>query len=185
MELTTPEQVKAVMHPLRQQILDQLDRGPATPSEVARALGLAASKVHYHVRILEKAGVVALVETRQVGSIMVTYFAPTAHHFELRLADQPGRSRLAQSLPLLSAELKALLADLQRMAAESELPGQGAFMSIARLGACDQAQPELDEAIRRLQEQFANARERFPGRQYRVIVGLVPMDPEPAPEKER
>jgi DNA-binding IclR family transcriptional regulator len=62
MALTDPAQIKAALHPLRQRLIKALDGGPATPSELARRVGIAASKAHYYIGVMEKAGMVRLVE---------------------------------------------------------------------------------------------------------------------------
>lgn|GEM_PF-4848938 len=88
--LTTQEQARAVLPPLRQQILQQLKSGPATPSDVARAIGIAPNKAHFHVRTL-----VRLVETRTTGIVTEHFFARTARQFEVDLRDGEGKVDLA------------------------------------------------------------------------------------------
>ena len=52
-ELTDPAALKALGHPLRQQILRQLRRaGPATSTSLARALGESTGTTSYHLRRL-------------------------------------------------------------------------------------------------------------------------------------
>jgi len=59
-----PDRVRAALTPLRRRLLDLL-RSPASATELAPALGLSRQKVNYHVRVLERAGLVRLVEERQ------------------------------------------------------------------------------------------------------------------------
>lgn len=177
LELTRPDQVKALMHPLRQQILERLHDGPATPSEVARALGMAANKVHYHVRILEKAGIVHLVETRQVGSVTELYFAMVARIIQIKLQDADGRAYMADGLSLIDGEVKALLADLRKAAARDQTaPVDRGLIILSRLHADSDGQQDLEDGIRSLQERFAENLERYPGRKLRLAIALVPMD---------
>src|SRR5262245_27524655 len=57
--------VKApALSPLRRQMLDHLDE-PASASDLARQLGLARQKVNYHLRELERSGVVEFVDERR------------------------------------------------------------------------------------------------------------------------
>ena len=65
MELLEREgQVKAALSPIRRQLLTMLGE-PASAVELARRTGIARQKLNYHLRVLEEAGLVELVETRQ------------------------------------------------------------------------------------------------------------------------
>ncbi|MFT4294858.1 MAG: winged helix-turn-helix domain-containing protein [Micropruina sp.] len=57
-------QVKAALAPIRRQLLELLCE-PASATELARQTGLSRQKLNYHLRVLERAGLVELVETRQ------------------------------------------------------------------------------------------------------------------------
>ncbi|MGG5259507.1 ArsR/SmtB family transcription factor [Phycicoccus avicenniae] len=59
-----PEAVRAALSPVRRRLLAHL-REPASAPELAAALGLSRQNVNYHLRALEAAGLVELVEERQ------------------------------------------------------------------------------------------------------------------------
>ena len=61
--MTAIDVVSAPLSPLRRAVLEQL-RAPASASEVAGRLGESRQRVNYHVRELERAGLVELVEER-------------------------------------------------------------------------------------------------------------------------
>lgn len=61
--LDDPDRVRLALSPLRRQLLDRL-REPASASQVAAELGLPRQRVGHHVRILEAAGLLELVEER-------------------------------------------------------------------------------------------------------------------------
>lgn len=61
--LDDPDRVRAALPPLRRRLLERL-RTPASATEVAAELDLARQKVNYHLRALEAAGLVELVEER-------------------------------------------------------------------------------------------------------------------------
>ncbi|MFF2951582.1 helix-turn-helix domain-containing protein [Kitasatospora sp. NPDC057965] len=67
-ELTieSPRQFKALSHPLRQRLLLALGGQPATAAELAAALDSRKSTVAHHLKVLQEAGVVRIVETRKV-----------------------------------------------------------------------------------------------------------------------
>ncbi len=55
----TPEALKAFAHPLRMALFTELaQRGPATASQLARALGESSGQTSYHLRQLERHGFV-------------------------------------------------------------------------------------------------------------------------------
>lgn len=58
---------RVALHPLRRDLLARLAE-PASAAQVARDLGLPRQKVNYHLRLLEEASLVELVEERTVGN---------------------------------------------------------------------------------------------------------------------
>lgn len=77
-QLETIEQIRAVADELRQRIVRTLRERPMTVTQVGEALGLAPARIHYHVRELERVGLVRLVETREKGGILEKYYRPVA-----------------------------------------------------------------------------------------------------------
>jgi DNA-binding transcriptional ArsR family regulator len=83
---------KALAHPLRAQILEQLERHTASPSELADELAAPLGNVSYHVRILADAGLIELVRTtRRRGA--------TEHHYRAVPEAPPGQLGLMQPTP--------------------------------------------------------------------------------------
>jgi len=78
-ELQTIEQLRAVADPLRIRIYEALEVKPMTATQVGEELDEPAPKAHYHVRELERVGLVRLVETRERGGILEKYYRAVAH----------------------------------------------------------------------------------------------------------
>lgn len=78
-EIETIEQLRAIADTLRIRIIDLLERQPMTVTQLGERLGLAPARVHYHVRELERVGLLELVETREKGGILEKYYQPIAH----------------------------------------------------------------------------------------------------------
>src|SRR5579884_2722178 len=76
--LETVEQLRAIADELRQRIIQALGDTPMTVTQLGERLGLAPSKIHYHVRELERVGLVKLVKTREKGGILEKYYSPIA-----------------------------------------------------------------------------------------------------------
>lgn len=75
--LTTTEEIKIYSDPYRLRILHVFRRfgKPATVKEIADELGEIPAKVYYHVKKLEKIGLLTLVETKEINGIVAKYYA--------------------------------------------------------------------------------------------------------------
>ncbi len=82
-EITTLDQLRAVADTLRVQIIDLLQDHPMTATQLGELLGVAPAKVHYHVRELEKVGLLQLVEKREKGGVLEKYYQPIAKDFSV------------------------------------------------------------------------------------------------------
>jgi DNA-binding transcriptional ArsR family regulator len=76
--LNDPQRVRAVLTPLRQRILRELQRAPASASGLAPRLGMPRQKINYHVRALERVGVLELAGTEQRRGCTERLLRPTA-----------------------------------------------------------------------------------------------------------
>lgn len=56
---------------------------PLTVKMVSDALGEVPAKVHYHVKKLEKHGILVLVYTKEINGIIAKYYEPTAEDFKI------------------------------------------------------------------------------------------------------
>ena len=81
LELTTPEQFKALGDPLRQKVLALLVERAATTNQLAEALGCPNSTMAHHLRVLVEAGLAKVVRTRQVRAMTERYYGRTARTF--------------------------------------------------------------------------------------------------------
>lgn len=173
MQLTEPRQIKAVLHPLRQRIMRALDAGPSTPSEVARRIGLTANKVHYHVKVLEEAGLVRLAETRSVGSVTEKYYELTARDFEVRM--QRSTVTTNQTVAVLQEELEHLMSDLQEAMKAGSAEEQSLHVSIHRMEVDHRTTESVRTSVNQLLERVEAAAARRRGQEYRLVLAWVPM----------
>lgn len=92
-------QLRALASPLRQELLDVLEgSGPCGIADLAASLGRAPDTLYFHVRRLQRVGLVVEVARQKVGRHTTTIY------------DVPGR-------PLRIDRTKARAADLQAVAA--------------------------------------------------------------------
>lgn len=103
-EIENIEQLRAIADMLRVHIIDLLLKQPMTVTQLGDELGEAPAKIHYHVRELEKVGLVRLVETREKGGILEKYYQPIAREIsvEKSLLSAPPDEALGITSKLLN-----------------------------------------------------------------------------------
>jgi predicted transcriptional regulator len=80
MEVSTLEEVRAYSDPYRLRILNEFYRygEPATSKDIADVMGEVPAKVYYHVKKMEKYGILVLTHTREINGITAKYYEPAA-----------------------------------------------------------------------------------------------------------
>jgi DNA-binding transcriptional ArsR family regulator len=93
----TPEALQALAHPVRVRILDAL-REPASAAAVARVVGQPRQNVTYHLKELERAGLVRRTGRRTNGNFVETLFESTAGTFVVSPRAAWGDERRVQAM---------------------------------------------------------------------------------------
>jgi DNA-binding transcriptional ArsR family regulator len=177
------EALQVLLHPLRIDILETL-RTPASAASVARTLQLPRQKVNYHLKELERAGLVREVEARRNGNFIETLYEAVARTFivgpEAAWSD-PARAEALRHQAALERLVEAG-ARLQRDAVA--LLDRAAFDGEEIASACVEADVHFaDEADRAafIDEYFTFLRElcaKYGARRglpYRVVVAAHPV----------
>ncbi len=176
---------RVLVDPVRRRILQQLAE-PDSAAGIARRSGLPRQRVNYHLRELESAGLVRLVEERRKGNCNERIVQATAAHYVISpevlggLAADPTNVRDKMSwayLVAIAARAIRELAVLRERADSVNKPLQTLtlhsdvrFASQADLNAFSE---ELSNAVARLTAKYHN--ESAPGgRLFRVFVGAHP-----------
>lgn len=76
--ISEPEQFKALSDRKRLNLLAILVEKKATVSQLAEEIGDIPANVHHHVKLLERAGLIRLVETREKSGILEKYYRAVA-----------------------------------------------------------------------------------------------------------
>ena len=116
MTLDDPVAIAAATHPVRAAILDAM-RQPATAAAVARRIGQTRQNVAYHVRELEKAGLLRHIGQRQNGNFLEQTYVAAADTLVISPTStwgDPGARTEALADQLSLAELFAAGERLQR-----------------------------------------------------------------------
>lgn len=190
-----PAAAAAVLEPVRARILAELVV-PGSASSVATALGESRQRVNYHLRALERHGLVRRVGSRQRRGLTEQLLEATARAYVLSPTPpggpvpDPARSdRLsAQYAIALAARLLREVAELARRADEARRPLATLALDadIRFASAADRAAftAELTAAVRALTARYHD--EDAPGgRWHRLLVAAHPRPATaPAPAEE-
>ncbi len=180
-----PAAAEASLDPIRSRLLAALAE-PGSATTLAARVGLPRQKVNYHLRSLERHGLVELVEERRKGNVTERVLRATASSYVISpaaLADvepDPGRSpdRLsARWLLAVAARLVRDAGDLITGSARAGKPvatfamdGTVRFASAAQRAAFAE---ELAQAVTALVARYHD--DGAPrGRDHRVVVALHP-----------
>jgi DNA-binding transcriptional ArsR family regulator len=109
-----PEQLKALGHPLRLKVLQALGEsdGPLTNRELAARLSVDPGHLHFHVRMLHRAGLIELAG----GAGREKPYRPVAKHF--KVGPEIRATGLASELQ--GAQLRELQRGFELFAAQGE-----------------------------------------------------------------
>lgn len=124
-----PRRAAALLDPLRLKLLERLSE-PNSASGLARQLRLPRQKVNYHLRELEKAKLVELVEERRKGNCIERVVRATAVTYVIdpaalgKLAADPSRVRDRFSSAYLVAVAARAIHELAALRAGAEKAGK-------------------------------------------------------------
>ena len=109
--IRTRKQMAALKAPTRQEIVDTLaPMGDASVAELAAALGRPADALYYHIRILQKVGLVLDAGERDTGNRREALFRTVAP--DMRLTYEPGLKGNAQQVtPIVDSMLRLTTRD--------------------------------------------------------------------------
>ena len=177
-----PQRVHLALSPVRQRVLQAL-RDPSSATQLADELGLTRQQVNYHVRTLERAGLVELVEERRRRGCTERIVRAVAGSFVVDPAViQPPTADAACVGDRFAAEhlvatAGAVVRDVCRMQAAAERAKRRLMtftletdVAFARPADVEAFTTELADAIAAL----ARSHHRPGGRPYRIVVGGHP-----------
>lgn len=171
--------------PMRARLLAELAE-PASATMLAARVGLARQKVNYHLRALERHGLVELVEERRKGNVTERMMRATAASYVISpsalaaVQPDPARSPDQLSARWLLAVAARLVRDVGALitgAAQARKPvatfamdGQVRFASASDRAAFAQ---ELAETVSALVSKYHDETAEG-GREHRVVVAVHP-----------
>lgn len=185
--LRGPDRAAAILDPTRQRLLAQLAE-PDSAAGLARKLGLPRQRLNYHLRALERAGLVELIEERKKGNCVERVVRATARAFVISpevlgvlgggTTPQGAEDRLSAAYLISSAarairEVAALGAGARRAGkrlATFTIDADVRFASAERRAGFAE---ELADAVTRLAAKYHEERAAG-GRTFRVLAAIHP-----------
>jgi DNA-binding transcriptional ArsR family regulator len=175
----------AMLKPVRLRILHEL-RAPGSASTVARTLEMPRQKVNYHLRELEKAGLLEEIEQRRAGNCIERIVRAKATHYLVHpellgnLAGDPETIQDRFSAAYLVALAAQTIRDIAAVQERAEKSGKRiATMSLQAevrfASAADRHAfaNDLADAVARVVAKYHDENAEN-GRAYRVVVGAYP-----------
>jgi DNA-binding transcriptional ArsR family regulator len=190
-----PAAAEVSLDPVRARLLAALAE-PGSASSLAAKVGLTRQKANYHLRALERHGLVELVEERRKGNVMERVLRATAASYVISpvaladVAPDPDRApdqRSARWMLALAGRLVSEVGTLieRATAARKPLATFAVDSEIRFASAADRAAfaADLSDALADLVAKYHDA-DAPGGRKHRLIVALHPSITKPGPPKE-
>ncbi len=179
------ETLKVVADPVRNQILEVLEKKPQNVKEVADKLGLAPSKLYYHFNMLEKVGLISVVETRQIANLIEKYYHTTSSfididHNLLNFSTDEGKENMFTMVSsTIDTTREDLLRSLQARALQIEQgePGKLRAVTISRhlSNMSDEQADEFHKRLEGLLEEFIDSDTKDPQQQtFAMTIAMYP-----------
>ncbi len=179
--------LRVVADPLRNQIVELLIMEPQTVKQIAERLGLAPSKLYYHIGLLEKHGIIEVAETRMVANLQEKDYRTVAHAFHiapelLSFGTSAGRDTISS---LIISTMDTTREDFLRtvqaraLATEQGQPEQlrRAILTRETARVPESRLPEFIEQIERLIKAFSeadNSNSNEPHHNYAFTIAFYP-----------
>lgn len=189
--LKTLEELRALSDPLRIRLMEAFADQPMTTRQVARSMGEKPTRLYHHVEILEKAGLLKLVETRQNRGTVEHYYQAVAGDFTvdtelLNLLDHSKETAQAVE-DLLVTALRSTLVELRRSMRAGLLIDKKKYSSsitTSRLALTKEDAEKLQAQLQELIHPFEATPGKLNNPQYNLTVALFPVEDKAADKKE-
>jgi len=177
---------RAALTPMRRELLERL-REPNSASTLAGQMSIPRQKLAYHLRVLEEAGLVRLVEERQRRGFVERVMVACADTFVLdpslvqSAAKQAVTAQDRHASEHLVTTASALVRDVARMREAADREGKRLLtltveteLTFETPADFDAFSEQLSEAITALAKRYTASPLRKGGRRYRLVAAAHP-----------
>jgi len=191
--VSDPSRAAVLMEPLRRGLLQALLERPDSAAGLGLRLGLTRQRLNYHLREMERAGLVELVEERRKGNCVERILRPTARYFVIdpstAMAPDPETTADRFSATYLTALAVRTVREVGTAAAGARRAGKrlatAAIEAEVRLARPADLQAFVDDlalAVTRTVERH-HRDDPSQGRPFRLVLGIHPRPPRPVGAK--
>jgi DNA-binding transcriptional ArsR family regulator len=175
--LNTDEQIRAYINPTRMTILALLAKEKQSVSGVARQLQVHPANLTHHFKLLEKAGLIRLVEKRETGKNLEKYYRATSFQYTVDAGGETTNKQVL-ALEILRDNLNAAIHSLRNQTADKDV--LGALKTIC----IDQRElTKFEKKLTHLIEEFGKSSTKT-GIVYSLNVSLYPTEAGDTPAQE-
>ena len=165
--LSTNSHIKAYVHPTRIAILRMLTAKKRTVSNVAKELGVHPANITHHFKLLEKVGLIKLVERRDIGKNTEKYYRSIAINFVVNPGKTTKSNKQALELSILRNHLSTAIGTVKKDGKHDVI----AVIKIARITPSDMK--SLQRKIMKLIREFSRYDSPH-GRAYTLNISAYP-----------
>ena len=166
-EIDDLETLRVISDPLRTQIYETLIPEALAVNQIAEKLGLSATKLYYHVNLLEKYGLIQVVKTNTIGNLIEKYYRAVASNLEVAsklfsFSSDEGKENISAMVKsALDATREDLLRSLEARAAALEQGAEERIRQVilTRLTSkiSEEKAEEFQERLKALLKEFDDA----------------------------
>ncbi len=146
------EQRRAFTSPIRMELIGLFSEGvPLSVSMIAERMGRPATAIHYHVRVLEKAGLLKRAGKTQSGRRPEALYLPVADLFKMEADRQAPEETAAMALKTMATAFRMAERDMKAALTDPKSKTAGPYRNVfgARVH-CRLSKKELSELNRHL-----------------------------------
>jgi DNA-binding transcriptional ArsR family regulator len=163
--VSEPEQLRALADDLRARIVGIRHEHARSTTDLAGELGIPKGTVGHHLKVLEKAGLIHVVRTRQVRALTEKYYGRVARLFVIRSKDDP---ELVATVA--AGAFRQAAAEIERVRSDTRMTQA---LVHTRLNEADARR--FMRRLDKLVDDF-RARESSEGEMYALALGFYPLE---------
>lgn len=165
--------LKALADPMRLHVLVELSDQARTVKEVASILGVKPTRLYYHFKMLEKAGLITVVDRRMVSGIEERTYETVADN----VTPAPESLTSLVKEGIIGAFFKVIRAELELAALSApepvgDLNGPVPMLALTTLQLSPEQVEEVQERLVSIMQDFGSGAEASPdARTYHYVLG--------------
>ena len=175
--LNNPGEIKAYIHPTRITLLQMLAIEKRTISSIAKELNIHPANITHHFKLLEKEGLICLVEKRDIGRNIEKYYRAIAKDFIVKPQSSKKEDKAVLGLSVLKNDL---------VSAMSRIDKENSSKVLALLGTAKINNNDFNyflEKLKKLVDEFKNCSSKD-GHQYTLNMSIYPSEIQKSSKKD-